>query len=112
MSDNDGDNRTEYVRDANGQVLMQRTVNGTYYYLVDGLGSILQMTDSAGAPQLTDLYKYEPYGAMIFSNTPVSNRWVRHRPAAAPPARAASAALRPPAGPRGARAPEPGRLAA
>lgn len=39
------------------------------------LDSIYSLQRCADAPQVTDLYQYEPYGAVIFSNTAESNRW-------------------------------------
>lgn len=38
------------------------TGGGAFYYLKDGLGSVVNLTDAAGLPQWS--YSYEPYGSM------------------------------------------------
>ena len=42
-----------------------------YYYLLDGLGSVVAMTDSAGA--ITNTFKYDPYGNDIGTTGTVKN---------------------------------------
>ncbi len=40
---------TYYTHDQKGQLIDERTATGTYYYLFDGLGSVVGLTDSTGA---------------------------------------------------------------
>ncbi|HEX2161973.1 MAG TPA: RHS repeat-associated core domain-containing protein [Thermoleophilaceae bacterium] len=52
---------TSWTRDPDGTLISQRASGGVrHYYLSDGLGSIVGLTDSTGA--LTRSYKYDPYG--------------------------------------------------
>src|ERR1700733_6278820 len=54
---------TEYVRCSCGMLNSERTSAGqVYYYLFDGLGSIVSMTDSSGA--LVATYGYDPFGTL------------------------------------------------
>ena len=39
-----------------------RTAGGNYYYLFDGHGSVLGLTDGAGNLVSNFLYRYDPYG--------------------------------------------------
>ena len=51
-----------------------RIGSGTpYYYVFDGLGSVVAVTDSNGVAQNT--YKYEPYGATATATGTVPNPW-------------------------------------
>jgi RHS repeat-associated protein len=59
-----------YTRDASGRILGERTsgtASGNYYYLFDGLGSVVAMTNSAGAVVAT--YKYDPYGNITYETS-------------------------------------------
>lgn len=56
---------TSYTRDTDGTVLGERNPgngsgNYNYYFLFDGLGSIIAVTDSAG--NIANTYHYDPYG--------------------------------------------------
>ncbi len=42
----DGSGTTAYIRDNQGKLTEQRTPGGNYYYLFDGLGSVVALTDS------------------------------------------------------------------
>ncbi len=54
-------NTNEYVRSSGGMLNSERTTAGNvYYYLFDGLGSIVGMTDSTG--NLVATYGYDPFG--------------------------------------------------
>jgi RHS repeat-associated protein len=69
-----------YVRDNSGVLLEERIPQGggptqTYYYLFDGLGSVVGLTDSSGALVENKLYKYEPYGKQLDGPTSVDNPW-------------------------------------
>ena len=45
----------------------ERLAGGTYYYLFDGLGSVVALTDATG--KLVNRYAYDPYGNPIASGT-------------------------------------------
>ncbi len=62
---------TAYTRDNQGTLVSERTPSGTYYYLFDGLGSTVALTDSTGAVKNT--YSYDPYGTVTSSTGPVVN---------------------------------------
>ncbi len=47
------------------QLIDERTSTGTYYYLFDGLGSVVGLTDSTGALVGNETYQYDPYGQLI-----------------------------------------------
>ncbi len=55
---------TAYVRCSCGLLNDERTPDGKkYYYLFDGLGSIVAMTDGTGKE--VNAYDYDPYGNMV-----------------------------------------------
>jgi RHS repeat-associated protein len=68
---------TAYTRDNKGQLTEERLPNGStytpYYYLFDGLGSVVGLTDSAGTVQNT--YTYGPYGEKGTWSEPIFNPW-------------------------------------
>jgi RHS repeat-associated protein len=66
---------TAFTRDPEGNLVSQRTGNGSYYYLFDGLGSVVALTDASGA--VVNRYAYDPYGNPIASATTeaVANPW-------------------------------------
>lgn len=51
---------TYYTRDNGGRLVGERTGTSNYYYLFDGLGSVVALTDNTGAA--VDTYAYDPYG--------------------------------------------------
>ncbi|CCF85548.1 RHS repeat-associated core domain-containing protein [Nitrolancea hollandica] len=51
--------------------MSERTLSGTYYYLFDGPGSSVALTDSTGA--VTNIYAYDPYGTVTSSSGSVTN---------------------------------------
>jgi RHS repeat-associated protein len=55
-----------------GAVLSERLSSGTYYYLHDGLGSVVGLTNSAGTA-LSNSYSYDPYGNATSASEGVSN---------------------------------------
>ena len=56
-------NTNEYVRCSCGLLNSERTTAGNvYYYLFDGLGSVVGMTDSSG--NLVATYGYDPFGSV------------------------------------------------
>lgn len=55
---------TAYVRCSCGLLNNERTPDGKkYYYLFDGLGSVVGMTNSSG--QEVNAYQYDPYGNIV-----------------------------------------------
>ncbi|WP_375432076.1 DNRLRE domain-containing protein [uncultured Friedmanniella sp.] len=51
---------TFYTRDNNGQILNEHGYGGTYFYLLDRLGSTMALIDTNGAK--AGSYTYDPYG--------------------------------------------------
>jgi len=51
---------TYYTRDNGGRLIDERVGSNSYYYLFDGLGSVVALTDGTGAAVNT--YTYDPYG--------------------------------------------------
>lgn len=65
---------TSYVRDSSGSLLEQRLPSGDYYYLFDGLGSVMALTDTGG--NVVTTYKYEPFGkSMCALDCSIKNPW-------------------------------------
>jgi RHS repeat-associated protein len=64
---------TEYIREPGGTLIDQRTPSGNYYYLFDGLGSVIGLTNSSGG--LVASYSYEPYGKLVSSTGTITNPW-------------------------------------
>lgn len=50
----------EYVRDPDGTLIALQTGGNSYYYTLDNIGSVLQLTDNTGVPAAA--YTYNPYG--------------------------------------------------
>jgi RHS repeat-associated protein len=69
----DGSGTTSYTRDAQQKLMSERTPSGTYYYLFDGLGSVVALTDGSGA--VVASYQYDPYGRITASSGTVANPW-------------------------------------
>jgi YD repeat-containing protein len=74
-SQTDSSGTTYYTRCscAKGTLVDERTPTGAYYYLFDGLGSIVGLTDSNGT--LVSTYQYDPYGNLTSSTGSVANPW-------------------------------------
>lgn len=66
---------TYFTRDPAGQLVNERTSNGSYYYLFDLRGSVAGLTDSSGS--MVDKYSYDPYGNLTSpaNAAPVANPW-------------------------------------
>ena len=65
---------TYYTRCSCGLLNSEQTPDGKrYYYLFDGLGSIVGLTDSTGSE--VNAYDYDPYGNMLNQKEGVSNPW-------------------------------------
>jgi RHS repeat-associated protein len=69
---------TAYTRDNKGQLVEERVPgipNYTpYYYLFDGLGSVVGLSDGTGA--VVNTYSYEPYGKIKTSTGTIANPWL------------------------------------
>lgn len=61
-----------YTRDPKGGLVSDRTGSGSYYYLFDGLGSVVALTDSTGA--VAQRYSYTPWGSPTPTGS-VDNPW-------------------------------------
>lgn len=61
------DTTTQGMADEQGQLHAYRTGTTSYYYLFDGAGNTVALTDSAGV--VKNRYQYEPYGAIVTSGT-------------------------------------------
>ncbi|MHB8468191.1 MAG: RHS repeat-associated core domain-containing protein [Gaiellaceae bacterium] len=59
LNEDTGSPNTFFTRDPGGSILGERH-SGSYYFLQDGLGSTVAVTDSTGTIIAT--YKYDPYG--------------------------------------------------
>jgi RHS repeat-associated protein len=73
-----GSTTTYYTTGPDGELLSERIPNGSggwnaYYYLYDGLGSVVGLVDSSGTVQ--DSYSYDPEGNLTNPNTqqPIAN---------------------------------------
>ncbi|MDX6648302.1 MAG: hypothetical protein QOJ97_253 [Solirubrobacteraceae bacterium] len=62
---------TYFTRDPFGTLLDERTTGSTYYYILDGQGSVLGLTDASGS--LANSYSYEPYGKLATQTETVPN---------------------------------------
>ncbi len=65
---------TYYVRDNGGRLVGERIGANSYYYLFDGLGSVVALTDGSGT--VVDTYSYDPYGKVTpGASNSVANLW-------------------------------------
>lgn len=63
-----------YTRDPQGNLVGLNAADGSdYYYLFDGLGSAVALTDAAG--NVVNRYAYTPYGELTQTDETVSNPW-------------------------------------
>ena len=70
-----GTSRTYYTRDNEGNLIGERLPNGSdWYYLTDGMGSVVGVTSSAGN-DAGDRYHYDPFGNMTLDTGTVPNPW-------------------------------------
>jgi len=60
-----------YTRLPDGTLVSERTSRGTYYYLVDGLGSVTAVVDIG--EKVVDRYSYDPYGNVVSTSEQVAN---------------------------------------
>jgi YD repeat-containing protein len=74
-----GTSSTSYIRDNRGQVIGERTPDGSHWYVLkDGLGSVVAVISGDGS-QIGARYAYDPYGQVTckptLSSCTVSNPW-------------------------------------
>ncbi len=62
-----------YTRDNSGSLIGMRANGVRYYYLVDGLGSVVGLVNSS-ATKISS-YSYDPYGNQLSASQQVSNPW-------------------------------------
>jgi RHS repeat-associated protein len=67
------DGQTSFTRDTHGALTEERTSSGNYYYLFDGLISVVGLTDATG--NLVATYSYDPYGQLMAGTGTVTNPW-------------------------------------
>lgn len=65
---------TYYLRDSLGDLIGEKIGNNHYYYLTDGLGSIVAVISGDGLT-VSDHYGYDPYGNSTYSSGTVANPW-------------------------------------
>ncbi len=69
---------TYFTHDPVGGLVEERIGSGSsytaYYYIFDGLGSVIALTDGTGA--VVNTYKYDPYGNLTTSTGSVANPWM------------------------------------
>jgi RHS repeat-associated protein len=73
---NVGQSSTWWVRDNEGTLVSQLDRDATspsYWYLLDGLGSVVGLTDASG--QVVARYDYDPYGKQTSAEPQVLNPW-------------------------------------
>jgi RHS repeat-associated protein len=67
---------TYYTRDSSGTVLGERNPSGgsgNYYFLFDGLGSVVGVCDATGV--VKDTFKYSPFGESVAASAPIADPW-------------------------------------
>ena len=62
-----------YTRDSHGALISLRTGSARYYYLLDGLGSVIGLVSTAGVK--VNSYSYDPYGEQVSVSQSVANPW-------------------------------------
>jgi RHS repeat-associated protein len=60
LNNETGSPATYFTRDADGTILGERRGSASYYFLFDGLGSVVSITDASG--NVSDTFSYDPYG--------------------------------------------------
>ncbi len=67
-------NLIAYTRDTKGNLVSERTSGGNYYYLFDGLGSVVALMPPSAA-DVTNTYLYDPYGVTQHQTGTQYNPW-------------------------------------
>ncbi|GAA2864708.1 hypothetical protein Acy02nite_14240 [Actinoplanes cyaneus] len=62
-----------YTRDSGGNLISLVANGARYYYLVDGLGSVVGLVN--GSAQKVNSYSYDPYGNQLSVSQQVANPW-------------------------------------
>jgi hypothetical protein len=62
-----------YTRDNSGGLISLRTNGARYYYLVDGLGSVVALVNSSASK--VNSYSYDPYGVQLSASQQIANPW-------------------------------------
>jgi RHS repeat-associated protein len=65
---------TYYMRDDHGNLIGERVGSNHYYYLVDGLGSVVAVISGDGLT-IGDRYAYDPFGNTTYHSGSVANPW-------------------------------------
>jgi RHS repeat-associated protein len=63
----------QYTRDNTGSLISLRTNGARYYYLVDGLGSVVGLVN--GSAGRVNSYSYDPYGVQLSASQQIANPW-------------------------------------
>ncbi len=66
LNEQTGSPNTFFTRDSTGATLGERR-SGSYYFLFDGMGSVVNVTDSSG--NTVDSFTYDPYGAQTCASS-------------------------------------------
>ncbi|MGH2409301.1 MAG: RHS repeat-associated core domain-containing protein, partial [Chloroflexota bacterium] len=69
-----GGSSSNVVRTPDGQLISEQVNGATYYFLLDGQGSVLDLVDSSGT--VYDKYTYDPYGNTTSGNTTIARETV------------------------------------
>jgi RHS repeat-associated protein len=72
-TESDGAGVTYHTRDSGGTLLGSRTPAGGRYYLTDGVGSVVAVTDGAG--NVLKRYQYDPFGSVTSQSGTLENPW-------------------------------------
>lgn len=62
-----------YTRDNSGGLISLRTNGTRYYYLVDGLGSVVGLVNTTASR--INSYSYDPYGVQLSASQQIANPW-------------------------------------
>jgi YD repeat-containing protein len=63
LSQHDAAVSTYFTRDPNGKLLGQRSAAGNHHFLLDGLGSVIAVTDDTGT--VVASYEYDAFGNTV-----------------------------------------------
>ncbi|GIF06962.1 hypothetical protein Asi03nite_45000 [Actinoplanes siamensis] len=63
----------QYTRDNTGGLISLRSNGARYYYLVDGLGSVVGLVNDSATK--VNSYSYDPYGVQLSAGQQIANPW-------------------------------------
>jgi RHS repeat-associated protein len=72
-SSTQGGNAAFYVRDTQGTLTEEQIAGQRFYYIFDGLGSVVAVTDQNG--NVANTYRYEPFGKISSQTGSTPNPW-------------------------------------